>query len=162
MDPVDETYFESARYREVLRLRLRAPADEVWTGLTAERPLTWCRRLTDVHYTSPAPYGVGTTRTAVVGWGALKLHERFFVWDDDARHHSFLVESANLPLFRAFAEDYQVEPEGSGSLFTWTFAFDPRPGAGAVVAAGAPASRRLLFGSFGRDTLRHFGERASG
>ncbi len=155
LDPVDEAFFETAAQRFVYPMRLRTDPDEVWAGLTAARPLSWVTLL-DVEYTSAQPYGVGTERTVTVGPGLLRMREHFFEWDDAARRHSFYVEQASLPLFRAFAESYEVEQAPGGCLFTWRFALDPKPGFGVGARAARPVNR-MLFGSFVRNTRTRFG-----
>lgn len=124
LDPVDESFLDSAQYRLVHTMELSASAEEVWAGLTASQPLDWCRMFTWVGYTSDAPFGPGATRTSQVAWGAMEFREHFFRWDDADRRHSFYVAQCNLPLTRAFAEDYHVVPTDDGCRFTWTFAFD--------------------------------------
>lgn len=156
LDPVDGSFLDTAQHRYVFAMDLCSPADQVWAGLTDQQPLTWCRMLTHVAYTSPAPFGVGTTRTSEVAWGALKFRERFFAWDDCARRHSFYVEKVNVPLVRAFAEDYQVIPTDTGCRFTWTFAFDANPSLSPAVKLALPGIRMLLR-SFVKDTEKAFG-----
>jgi hypothetical protein len=156
LDAVDESFFDDAQYRYVFHMDLRSPADQVWAGLTAQRPHAWCRMLTHVAYTSPGPFAVGSQRASEVAWGALKFRERFFGWDDTARRHSFYVEEVNVPLVRAFAEDYQITPTDTGCRFTWTFAFDPNPSLSPAVRLGLPGIR-LLLRSLVKDTEKAFG-----
>jgi len=156
LDPVDESFLDTAQYRYAFAMDLRSPADEVWGGLTNPQPLTWCRMLTHVAYTSQAPFTVGATRTSEVAWGALQFRERFIAWDDTARRHSFYVEEVNVPLVRAFAEDYQVTPTDTGCRFTWTFTFDANPNYIPSIKLGLPGIRMLLR-SFVKDTEKTFG-----
>src|SRR5699024_1855512 len=102
LDPVDDTFFETAGHRFVYPMRLRAGPEEVWAGLTAPRPLQWVSLL-DAEFTSAQPYGEGTTRRVTVGPGLLRMREHFFVWKDAERRHAFYAEQATVPLFRAFA-----------------------------------------------------------
>lgn len=156
MAEVDASVFTKAPHVDVRVMDLAASADEVWGGLTEPRPVGWCRRLANGHYTSPTPYGVGTTRE-ISALGVLKLRERFFEWDDAARRHSFYVTDASLPLFEYFAEDYLVEPTDGGCRFTWTFALKARRGLSAPVSLSLPLNRRVLYDSFARDTVHRFG-----
>ncbi len=155
LDPVDETFFDTAAHRFVYPMQLRAAPDEVWAGLTAPRPLHWVTQL-DAEYTSGPPHGIGTTRRVTVGPGLLRMREHFFVWDDAAHRHAFYAEQTTVPLFRAFAEDYRISPAPGGCLFTWTFAFDARRGLGPALRAGGPVNK-ALFGAFIRNTRTHFG-----
>jgi len=129
---------------------IQRPAAEVWEALTNDRPLEWCR-LIDGTWTSPRPFGVGTTRTVKALGGALKLDEYFFRWEE-GRRKSFIGVSASLPLFRSLAEDYLVEETGeASSRFTWTIGVAGRP-------PGPPSNaiNRALLGTLFKDTRRHF------
>ncbi|MBS1887836.1 MAG: SRPBCC family protein [Actinobacteria bacterium] len=128
------------------------PAAAVWADLTADDALHWCRILQDVRWTSPRPFGVGTTREVKALWGANFLRERYFRWEEGRRHSFHVVESTG-PLFKALAEDYLVEPRGEDACrFTWTIAVEPS----ALGRAGAPANRAILK-TLLTDTARHYG-----
>jgi hypothetical protein len=152
--PVEESFLDTAPLRLRGSFEIPRPAAAVWAELTAEHPLLWCRILQDVSWTSPRPFGVGTTRTVVALGGLNVFKERFFRWEE-GRRHSFVVEQASAPLFRRFAEDYLVEPRGEEACrFTWTIAGEARPGFG----IGTPANR-LLLKTLLTDTARHYGLR---
>ncbi len=140
-------FFDSAPERRSYELDLPVSPERVWRGLTASNPLWWCRLLSSVEYTSPRPFGVGTTRTAAV-LGVLRLHEVFFRWEDH-RRQSFRAERANLPVFRRFGEDYLVERTPDGCRLTWTFAYEP-----ALKFGGGINTK--VFTSLVADTRRHF------
>ncbi len=53
------------------------------------------------------------------------MREHYYRWDE-SRSNAFYVYEASLPLFKRFAEDYVVEPDGSETLFTWTVAVEPK------------------------------------
>ena len=149
--PVGAEFFDDAPV--VLRdaIDIARPAPEVWAELTSDRPLAWCRILDEVTWTSPRPFGVGTTRTAKALRGATILHERFFRWEE-GRRKSFYVLESSAPLVRSLAEDYLVEPTSETSCrFTWTVAYAPR----AVARLADPANRRILATLFA-DTRRYF------
>lgn len=155
LNPVsDERVFTTARHTHSYEMKLPVDADVVWKGLVADRPLAWCRALSG-GYTSEQPFGVGTTRTVTVS-RALVLRERFFVWDEENRHHSFYVEQTNLPLFSMFAEAYRVTPTDTGCTFTWKFAMEGRAGTRNAVALSQPLTRKLLLERLIRDTEKHF------
>ncbi len=155
LEPVDLTYFDTARHRFGFNVDIPgADPATVWADIAAPQPLPWVRALRG-HYLSPEPLGVGTRREVAILRGVLTLRERFFLWDNATYRHSFYVTAANVPLFRSFAEDYRVTPSGDGSRFTWRFAFDARRGFGPIVAAGVPLNR-LLLASMQADTQRHF------
>ena len=148
--PCDASTFETAPtiFRDVFEIA--RPASEVWRELTADGTLGWCRVLGGGRWTSPRPFGVGTTRTMRVA-GALVMSEQFFRWEE-GRRKSFYVAEANLPLFKYFGEDYLVEETGPNSCrFTWTMAGEST----ALGAPGAPLLRGLTRSIFA-DTRKHF------
>ncbi|KZF06390.1 MAG: SRPBCC family protein [Rhodococcus sp. (in: high G+C Gram-positive bacteria)] len=156
LQPVsDHSIFETAKYTYTYTLDLAADADTVWAGLTADQPLAWCSALKG-QYTSGRPFGSGTTRNVVVA-RLLRLNERFFEWDESNRRHSFYVESASLPLFGVFAEDYQITPTATGCRFVWRFALEARPGLGVLLAVTQPLNKKVLLDGLVRDTIAHFG-----
>lgn len=150
--PVDDGFFEIAPFRLRAKFEIALPVAQVWDELTKDETLYWCRILQSVVWTSPRPFGVGTTRDAHALWGANLLRERFFIWEE-GRRHSFYVVEATTPLFRSFAEDYLFEPTSETSCrFTWTIAADPKPAA----RPGTPVNRMLLKTLF-IDTAKHYG-----
>jgi Polyketide cyclase / dehydrase and lipid transport len=150
--PVDESFLETAPMRLVGGFEIARPAAAVWAELTADDALHWCRILQDVSWTSPRPFGVGTTREVKALWGANVLREHYFRWEEGHRH-SFYVEESSGPLFRALAEDYLVEPRGADACrFVWTIAVEPS----AVGRAGTPVNRAILK-TLLTDTARHYG-----
>jgi hypothetical protein len=131
---------------------INRPAAYVWDELTADNTLSWCRILDDVSWTSPRPFGVGTTRTVKSLKGANTINEYYFRWED-GRRKSFFVVDASAPLFKRFAEDYLVEPVSDESCtFTWSIAYESRRG----MNAGRPVNDRILRTLF-TDTRKHYG-----
>jgi len=154
LQPCDEGFFDSAPTRYVATMDVPLPADRVWADLTSDETLSWCRAISRVTWTSPRPFGVGTTRTVRLRLGLLTVNERYFRWEE-GRRKSFCVVEASMPLFRRFAEDYIVEEASPGnSRFTWTIAAEPFP----ATRPGAPVNA-LLMRSLFRDTRRHLGAR---
>lgn len=148
---MDAAFFEDAPF--LLRDAMVVPssAERVWAELTADDPLSWCRILQRVTWTSPRPFGVGTTREVRALWGLNVFHERYFRWEE-GRRHSFYVERASGPLFRRFAEDYLVEPLTDDTCrFTWTIAAQPRG-----IARFADRLNSMMLKTLFIDTRRHF------
>jgi hypothetical protein len=149
-----EDFLSTAPQRQVGVFEIPQPADQVWAALTAPDTLRWCRALAGVEWTSPRPFGIGTTRTVRTPGGVLLLHEVYFRWEE-GRRKSFYVSEATLPLFRRFAEDYLVEETSPTSCrFTWTVVSEAPPAA----RPGNPLNA-LITRSLFRDTRRHFGAR---
>jgi hypothetical protein len=150
-EPVDETFFNAAQVRLSETFEIARPAAEVWTELTADGTLWWCRILDDVSWTSPRPFGVGTTRTVSSLKGANVIKEQFFRWEE-GRRKSFYVAESSAPLFKRFAEDYLVEPASeSACRFTWTIAYDSRP----AMRPGRRLNNTLLR-TLLTDTRKHY------
>lgn len=151
-ESADEKFFEAAPVRLRGVFDVARPAADVWAELTSERPLHWCRILDEVRWTSPRPFGVGTTRTVKALKGASMLEERYFRWEE-GRRHSFEVLRTTNPMIRRLAEDYLVEPTGEGSCrFTWLIAVEPRT----LARPANPVNRRILTTLFS-DTAKHYG-----
>lgn len=93
------------------------PAEIVWNALLDGE--TWTRWLpiTKVEWTSPKPFGVGTTRTVWIGKEV--VDEVFFAWDEGKRM-AFRFDRTTLPL-KAGVEDYQVHPTANGCRLDWYF-----------------------------------------
>src|SRR5436305_7222906 len=145
--PGDENFLNSAPHRMADTMEISRPADAVWTDLTSDETLSWCRMLAGVTWTSPRPFGPGTTRLVRAPGGMLALREIYFRWED-GRRKSFYVAEATAPLFRTFVEDYLVEEISPSSCrFTWTVAFEASPAA----RPGTPINRVITRSLF-RDT----------
>jgi hypothetical protein len=149
--PVDEGFFDTASLRLAEAFEIPRAAAQVWEELTVENPLSWCRLLRDIEWTSPRPFGVGTTRTARTIGNATVIHEHFFRWEE-GRRQSFYVLEANVPFYRRFAEDYLVDPTSETACrFTWSIAVEPHP-----AARPANPANRLLLSTLFRDTRAHY------
>jgi hypothetical protein len=148
--PVDEGFFTAAPARYSDTFAIARPAAEVWREFVSDKPLSWCRGLS-IRWTSERPFGVGTTREAKSLGGAMRLEERFFIWEEGHRQ-AFYVTEANVPVFKRFAEDYVVEPDGSERCrLMWTFALEPT----ALGRPGGPVNG-IVFRRLFADTRRHF------
>lgn len=135
LEPVDESFFDTAPYVHRYPVCLDVPAGQVWASLTSERSLwDWRLPISRLTWTSPRPFGVGTTREVVLTGGSIAIRERFFRWADGHRM-SFAATECDRPLLRRFAEDYLVEArKGGGARFVWTIAMEPAPRAARLFA----------------------------
>ncbi|KGI67756.1 SRPBCC family protein [Mycolicibacterium rufum] len=156
LEPADAAFLDSAPHVFRYEKHYDAAPEQVWESLQSDASLSeWGSTVTSLTWTSPRPFGIGTTRT--VALGPAQVHERFFRWDEGSGY-SFYVYESNAPLFRRFAEDYRVEPDGTGTRFTWVVAIEP------VGAMRLPF--RLLaplvkagFGRMASDGTRYFAAR---
>jgi uncharacterized protein YndB with AHSA1/START domain len=125
LEPADETFFDTAPYVYRYPVDLAVPPERVWESLTSDRALAdWGLGLRSLEWTSPRPFGVGTTRSVALFGNSFAIRERFFRWEDGSRK-SFHGTELSRPLLRRFAEDYLVEKTADGSRFTWTIALEP-------------------------------------
>lgn len=153
VEPADEDFFTTAAQRYRYPMELPVPLERVWAVLSGDEPLDFVRGLR-IRWTSPSPRGLGATRRANGSFGAIRLDEHYFIWEE-GRRTSFYVTAANVPFFRRFAEDYIVEPTADGCRFTWTFAAEPRTPR--PIAAANGLVQKTMFGAMARDFGRHFG-----
>jgi hypothetical protein len=158
VESADEDFFTSAPHVFRYSKRYAAPPERVWESLVSDESLSaWGSSVTALSWLSPRPFGVGTTREVTLAPGLAKVRERFFHWHERHRY-SFTVYEANLPVFRRFAEDYVVEPEGSdgaATRFTWTVAFEPKAALRWPFKPLAPVLK-LAFGRAAADGERYF------
>jgi hypothetical protein len=155
LEPSDATVFDSAAHRFRYEKHFDADPETVWMSLTSDRCLAeWGPSVQSVTWTTPRPFGVGTCREVVLPAGVARVREEFFRWDEGSGY-SFYVYESNAPLFRRFAEDYAVAPDGTGTRFSWTVAIDPKSALRVPFQVLAP----LLKAGFGRmaaDGQRYF------
>lgn len=122
---VDASVFDSASMRFKHVAELPVPARRAFPVL--EDPASWpvwFRGIRKVTWTSPQPFGVGTTRTVVLD--LLTVREHFFRWEAPHRMSFYLTEMS-LPVASVLAEDYLLEDlDGDRCRFTYTVAVEPR------------------------------------
>jgi len=111
----------------VVRAETSVPAspEAVWPALAdAAAWPSWFTGMKDAHYTSPAPYGVGSTRRVHVM--SLVADETILAFDVGKRF-AFRVDSTNLPLFAALVEVVTLEPVGGATRVVYRQALEPKP-----------------------------------
>jgi Polyketide cyclase / dehydrase and lipid transport len=123
---VDAAFFDTARWRFRSDAELPVTAKAAFALFEdASAWPKWISAITRVTWTSPRPFGAGTTRT--VELRGATVFEHFFRWEQDRRFSFFVLShDAPLPLFRALAEDYLLEDlPGGRCRFTYVVALDP-------------------------------------
>jgi hypothetical protein len=159
LEPADRKIFSTASSLYRFPVRLPVPPHRVWESLASDESLAaWglgVRRLT---WTSPRPFGPGTTREVVLPLGSLTVREKFFRWDEGSGY-SFYVTEANRPGLRRFAEDYAVEADGDGALLTWTIAIEPKSTLAPAMKVLGPVNK-AAFGQFARGAKKYFAANA--
>lgn len=125
-EPVDAAFIDSARFRFSNSVDIPATPEQLFEIFEdADAWPRWARVITEVVWTSPPPYGPGTTRTVRMV-GGLVGDEVFLDWDR-GRHMSFRFTDCSTPFVTAFAESYDVVPTADGCRLTWTLALSGTP-----------------------------------
>ncbi|WP_041781839.1 SRPBCC family protein [Mycolicibacterium chubuense] len=156
LQSADAEFFDSAPHVFRYERHFAATPERVWESLQSDQSLSaWGKTVSSLTWTSPRPFGVGTTRE--VGTGGTRVHERFFRWDEGSGY-AFYVYEANVPLFRRFAEDYRIEPDGVGTRFTWLVAIEPVRAMRLPFTVLAPIVK-AGFGRAASDGQRYFAAR---
>jgi Polyketide cyclase / dehydrase and lipid transport len=120
------TFLQAAPFRYVNTVDLAVAAERMWAALTADDTLvSWTPLVTGLRWTTPRPFGVGTTREVTI-LRLLTSRERYHRWDQ-GRRKTFTVVEVSVPGLRRLAEDYVVERTPGGSRFIWTLALEPGP-----------------------------------
>ena len=159
LERADEDFFSSAPHVFTYQKRFAAPPQKVWDSLTSDASIAaWGPTLKSVDWTSSRPFGVGTTRevTPLVG---PRLRERYFLWEE-GRRHAFAGYESTAQLFKRFAEDYLVEPDGDDTLFTWVLALEPRDRLALPVKILAPAIK-AAFSKMPSDGQRYWAQHSN-
>lgn len=135
---VNPDSFSRAKRRYVSVVEVDATAEQVFDSFErAEDWLVWAPAIRQVVWTSPKPFGVGTTRT--VSMTGLVAEEVFIAWDYPKRM-AFCFSGMSQPIMQSFAEDYHVMPLANGKTrIEWTVIVQPK-GVGRFTMA--------LFGPF--------------
>ncbi|WP_203338683.1 SRPBCC family protein [Nocardioides limicola] len=157
--PIDLGFFTDAPISYRMDVHLPVAPAVAWGELTRQNTLDWCRVIRKIEFTSPAPYGVGTTRQAALGPGFVSLSEVFFDWNEDAEagryRNAFQVERSTVPGMKRFGELTEVQPAEVGCRLIWTFALELPSNAAPVTAFSAPTAAKV-FRTVENDTIRHF------
>lgn len=139
--------------------RFAAPPEQVWESLASDESVSaWGLGVQALRWTSPRPFGVGATREVVLPLRLMTVREEFVRWDE-GKGYSFFVREANRPGLRSFAENYELEPDGDGTLFTWTIAIEPKAVLAPAMKLLGPANR-AAFGQLVKGGRRYFADTA--
>ncbi|OZG26200.1 MxaD family protein [Williamsia sp. 1138] len=159
LESFDLDFFDTAPVTHKFSVNLPVSPERAWAELTRQNTLDWCRLIKAINFTSPAPYGVGTTRSAQLAPGYARLSERFFCWDEDPQaqryRNAFYVEQANVPGLRRFGELSEIEPAERGCRFTWSFAIELGGPLARTSKFALPVSAKA-FGTLETDTVKYF------
>lgn len=135
--PVGEDFLATAKQSSVVH-KFPFPTAMVWKALLD--PVAWTEWLpiTKVTWTSPEPFGVGTTRTVEIGNEIVE--ETFFAWEE-GRRMAFRFEASTLPVSAA-VEDYRLVGVDGGCEMHWTGKASAFPPLGGVITGQLEKSLR--------------------
>ena len=121
---IDHSFFQTAPACYRATVEVRASSEEIFDSFeNAEDWPIWAAPITKVEWTSPKPFGVGTTRTVTMV-GNMVGEEEFIAWERGS-HMAFCFTRASSAMIEAFGEDYQVVDLGNGACsVTWTMAIE--------------------------------------
>jgi len=143
--PVDADFTSAHQF--VNEIEIAAPPEQVFRLVIGERFEEWLPDLVSMEWTSPAPHGVGSTRTVTLKNIAVK--ERIVVWDE-GRRFAFCMEAATRPLIKRMLEDLRIEPLGDARCrLRYVASYEPT----LLTRALHPIVRRV-FGKLFRDATR--------
>lgn len=155
LDRVEAKFFSSAPYLFQCQKPFAATPERVWQELIFDASAAaWGRMITQVSWTSAPPHGVGATRESVA-LGA-RARSRYIRWDENIGYSMYVYEST-APVFQRYAEDFVLEPNAGGTLFTFTVAIEPKPGFSLAFKAISPLLGVYLR-SIAADGQRYFAE----
>ena len=137
-EPVGLDFVDNAPFRFVSTVDLAITPEQLFEVLSdAQSWPQWATVITGVEWTSPQPYGVGTTRTVTMR-GNIVGAEEFLAWEPYS-FMAFRFNTSTSNAIRAFAESYTVVPTAEGCHLTWVMAMKPSGIAGGLgMRVGAP------------------------
>ena len=114
----------------------------------------WAMPIQNVEWTSPQPFGVGTTRTVSMS-GDLVGYEEFIAWEAGKRM-AFTFVGCNKNTVESFLEDYRVTDLGDGRCrVEWYMALETRGFSSKMMWMTRPIMRfanRRMFRKFAEYT----------
>ena len=134
---VELSFIQSAPFRFSNSVDLAITPEQLFEVLAdADSWPRWAKVITKVTWTSPEPYGVGTTRTVDMR-GGLTGDEEFLAWEPYT-YLAFRFNSCSNKAVAAFAEEYRVVETPGGCRLTWTMAQKPTGPARFGLVLGGP------------------------
>ncbi len=139
--PVDMTFFERAPFLYIAEEDIAVNAKVLFDSLQgAEDWPCWAKPIHKVEWTSPQPFGIGTTRTVYMA-GGLTGYEEFIAWER-GREMAFCFTHCSKPNVEAFAERYEITPVGNDRCrLRWTMAMKPRGISRVIMPLASPLLR---------------------
>lgn len=106
---MDEGLLETAKARAVGEREMAVSAEQLFATLE-DGPswAKWTGVIREVTWTSPKPFGKGTTRTLTLE-GGIKFNEVFWAWEPN-RRMGFSVCAASIGWLSGLSEVYEIAP----------------------------------------------------
>lgn len=118
---VDADFLAAVKSAPHARQFIPYPRNIVWNALLDKDAWTEWLPITKVDWTSPKPYGVGTTRTVEIGSNI--VDETFIIWEE-GRRMAFRFDRSGFPV-KAGVEDYHIVDVPGGCELQWTCRMEP-------------------------------------
>ncbi|MEM9254144.1 MAG: SRPBCC family protein [Pseudomonadota bacterium] len=149
--PVGIDFLEQTRNLFLAEEVVRATPEQIFDVFEDAHAWTvWAMPIQKVVWTSPQPYGVGTTRSVHM-MGGLIGYEEFIEWDRGKRM-AFTFLADNKGATEKFLEDYRVLDLGDGTCrVQWYMAMEPRGFSRHMMFLTRPVMRivnQRMFGKF--------------
>jgi hypothetical protein len=138
LNDIDMDFFQTTRFRFPATVELACTPDQLFTVFEDAHAWTvWAGPIKHVEWTSPKPFGVGTTRTVTMA-GGMQGFEEFIAWERGKRM-TFKFTHSNKDTTAAFGEDYVVTDLGNGRCrLDWIMAMEPKGASKYVLGATKP------------------------
>jgi hypothetical protein len=138
LDPIDDSFFDTAPIVVPATVELDAPPQRVWDALGSGEMWSWAPIIDRLQWLPPLN---GTPVRRLRLFGLATIEEEFYRWEEP-RRATFRVRESTRPLLRGLAEDFVLEElPGGRTRLTWTMALAPK---GSVPPALGRALSRLL------------------
>lgn len=156
-EKVGVEFVDTAPYRFSNSVDLKITPEQLFEVMAdADAWPRWAKVITKVTWTSPTPYGAGTTRTVSMRGGLLATEE-FLVWEPYTTI-AFRFNEASEKTIRAFAERYDIIRTDTGCRMTWNLSLDVEGAAKRTMPLARPLNN-LAFRWFLRNLRKYTEER---
>ena len=152
-------YFDTAKNCYKAIVEIDATPEQIFACFEdAEAWPAWAPPITNVEWTSPKPFGLGTTRTVKMIAG-LVGDEVFIAWDYPKRM-AFCFTHSSQSLVESFGEDYVVTPLPNGKTqVVWTMAMTAKGFGNVTMGLFGPFMRmanQWMFNRFKKYVEKHY------
>jgi uncharacterized protein YndB with AHSA1/START domain len=138
LQPAELDFVERAPHRFRAEAYVHAPAHRVFEIVAGEAMERWLPEFVALRWTSPEPFGEGTTRQ--LDLRLLSVKERVLAWEP-GRRFAFTITAMTAPLLVQAVEDVHMEPIAARvTLLRWNVHYTTI----APLALAQPLMKRAL------------------